>query len=758
MVPGSKVVQPCRGWSSVASIVKDAPLLDCIDEALGPLIDVTESAVATRLRIPVLSLWSRLPFFALFASHLHLRWPGAVKSLPLNPRLGLFPFFASDMELLSRPIYQVLSAQTARQAARMRRFSGVVSAKGDLYPPDWEQAIDRRRNKLEHLVLPASSFISIDHVDDSGDIKPGHRKVIGRVAPRGQVRPRLLVPGRVEVTRHLVRAFSDLDLVLVNAQNIRGRRLAASIAYFLSELSSSVPTLIVASSPADLIFAHVLEPPSSNPVLLSSAGATPELSVKPVNQDRPLLESQFCFATDGLAQKSELLSRVVAQAERTWWATRQSLSIDIPREAAAFETLYADMLIRTPDAELELLEQARQLIAREARNDSIRSERRDAVVSSVVHQAQARTFLVIVRSDAAAEDIKGALATTLDVANADLSALGIDVVSAFGPWPSTPYEACVTAGYFGTSTLDMLFAAGARKAVMIVDPIEARIAVWDIERRFCGVPGLPTKVAAALHSFSATLEPFASPSAEPISLSSLFGEGRHYSGAAIPYTGTAEYVCICFADGSMRQVTANARFEVLGRKLLQLKNVAAKDLHMGDQVVILKDDEHAAFSERLLHVLDQGRFLRDRQARSTWLTTLRAIRANNRVSVAEIRRRMESNGMSIDPTTIRTWLRLGPDDTCAVPEREDVFLAFARAVDMTLPKEVLREWFVGINRLRINHRRIGRELVRAIRGAYFSRLDPVSIAKMEREWGLEAKVLLEAAQVTTVDNVIALSH
>jgi hypothetical protein len=93
-----------------------------------------------------------------------------------------------------------------------------------------------------------------------------------------------------------------------------------------------------------------------------------------------------------------------------------------------------------------------------------------------------------------------------------------------------------------------------------------------------------------------------------------------------------------------------------------------------------------------------------------------------------------------------------------VPEREDVFLAFARALEMALPHELLSEWFAGINRLRINHRRMGRELVRAIRGAYFSRLDPISIAKMEREWGLEATALLEAAQVTTVDSVIPLTH
>ena len=75
---------------------------------------------------------------------------------------------------------------------------------------------------------------------------------------------------------------------------------------------------------------------------------------------------------------------------------------------------------------------------------------------------------------------------------------------------------------------------------------------------------------------------------------------------------------------------------------------------------------------------------------------------------------------------------------------------------ISIPTEILSDWFIGINRLRISHRKIGRELVRAIRGTYLGRLDPVSVAKMEKEWGVEAKTLLEAARVATIDDVIPL--
>jgi hypothetical protein len=171
----------------------------------------------------------------------------------------LFPFFGFDFDLLCRPFYHVQKAQSVRQAARTKRFSADSKSKGELYP-DWEQAVDRWRHKLQHLVLPASSFISVDRVNDGGDIRQGNRQIIGRFAPRGEPRLQMLVPARVEVTRQMIRAFGSLDLVLVNVQNIRGKQLASSIEYFLHEMPDTVPTLIIASSPADLMFVGALAP------------------------------------------------------------------------------------------------------------------------------------------------------------------------------------------------------------------------------------------------------------------------------------------------------------------------------------------------------------------------------------------------------------------------------------------------------------------------------------------------------------------
>jgi hypothetical protein len=238
------------------------------------------------------------------------------------------------MELLSKPLYSVTTARESRKNARTRRFSSANTFQRDFYP-DWEQAVDRRGKRLGPMTLPASSFISIDRVSGNGDIKSGHRQVIGQLAPRGQLKPQFLVPSRVEVTRQLVRAFEDLDLVLVNVQSSRGKQLTSSIGHFLSVIPHTVPMLIVASSPADLIAIDALLAPSGRLEVLCESRREASVQVRPVNHDRVLAERQFCYAIDRLAEKSDLIARLVTQAQRAWWATRQSMSVAPPPEALA---------------------------------------------------------------------------------------------------------------------------------------------------------------------------------------------------------------------------------------------------------------------------------------------------------------------------------------------------------------------------------------------------------------------------------------
>src|SRR5439155_10946445 len=117
----------------------------------------------------------------------------------------------------------------------------------------------------------------------------------------------------------------------------------------------------------------------------------------------------------------------------------------------------------------------------------------------------------------------------------------------------------------------------------------------------------------------------------------------------------------------------------------------AKDLEVGDQVVLLHDDERAAFSENLLRVMDEGRLKGDSQTRSTWITTVRAVRSARPTPASAIKRRLDDAGVEIDLATIKTWLPSASSDVCGVPDRETGFLAFADALGLSLPTELLRE-------------------------------------------------------------------
>ena len=65
---------------------------------------------------------------------------------------------------------------------------------------------------------------------------------------------------------------------------------------------------------------------------------------------------------------------------------------------------------------------------------------------------------------------------------------GIEVLNVFGPWPMMLVEMCVACGYFGTSTVDMMFASGSRAGAIILAIRLRRVSQsGDIEKRFVGV-------------------------------------------------------------------------------------------------------------------------------------------------------------------------------------------------------------------------------------------------------------------------------
>ncbi len=212
-------------------------------------------------------------------------------------------------------------------------------------------------------------------------------------------------------------------------------------------------------------------------------------------------------------------------------------------------------------------------------------------------------------------------------------------------------------------------------------------------------------------------------------------------------------VAILLTDGTRLDVRKNARFEVLGSSVSRLRSVPANELRSGDEVVLLREDSRASFSEKLLATIDIGSLANEAQQRFTWLNIARSIYEQQKPNLRRITERMAETGHPVDYATVRSWLGLSEEDA-AIPERADRFLAFARIIGISLPEDTLVEMYSAIRRLRINHRRIGRELARVIRGVRLGKLGAPTLARIEREWGFSARELLESARVGTVDEVL----
>lgn len=731
-------------------------LLLRIDAELSPLLEAVQEAIDSRSRVPVLSQWRHVRFLPLLAAHLHLRWPGRVRKIGLCPRVGIYPMLG-EQEQYSHRIYSVREVQIATRHARVSRAASALESVG-LYP-DWERAIDRNAERVGGMTLPASSFISIDRATSNGEIRQGTRRVLGRIAPRNQFRPNILIPARSEISRAQVRCFSDVDLVLVNLQNVAGRQLADAISFFLQELPEKLPVVIVASSPAELAGINLSLETAGRIQVLHSNREVPQVSTVIVGRDRPLAERQFAFAIDGLDERGPLIRQLLMHTTRVWWATRQSISEEEPRELEGLRSLFVEARSNAAQQdEIGLLSEAVRLIEQQARHFELRAERRGAIVSAALNDGGS-TQLIIVRSDSAAAELRKKIASEIDVTESDLEVLGIRVQSVFAPWPDESFDGFISAGYFGNKSLDAMFASGASRAILFADPIEARVALFDIERKYKTIPQLPTRLKETLNSIVSTLEAEAAPFADASKLMSiLFDRASHFSSsqASGERLAKAAQILLLFTDGSSLQVSSNSRMEVVGRERLKLQNLAAKDLRVGDQVVLLNEEERDAFSEKLLKLLDNTAFREESSCRRHWLTLLQAMHAQRPISTSEVRDGLALLGYTVDTPTVRSWLPLKSIEACGVPEHSDMFLGLASALGITLENDVLMHWFRGIERLRKRHRRVGRDLARAIRGAYLGRLDPLTIAKMEKEWGIAARALLEAARVAVVDELLPL--
>lgn len=735
-------------------------LLALVDSELHPLIEPTRMAIDTSQPVVALQLWRRTRYASLLPFHLHLRWPDIIERLPLTARITIVPFFDSDLRVANIPLYRVCDANLARRSARWERNENHRAAPGDFVHPDWEQAYDNHRSTLAHLTLPGASFLAIDHITPNGTITKGHRPKLGKFAVRDAPRPYILVPSRSGVATGSALEFAEQDLLIVNVQRLRGRRAVETVRRVLQARGNHSPTLILAASPTDVILTSILDIVPDAPTF--PIGTSPEIervAVTAVGKDRPQVERSFEFAIGGLSGSSTAIDRLVDLAKSAWWETRQGMDIPSEPEPAMRRFLSAlGSLESAAPEEAKLLTACKDVIRRASQDGKVQAERRQAVIDAVINEKGTQGPLVVLRNGAAAATARTEISRALGMEVESLEELGVQARTYLAPQPSGSPDAAVVAGYFGLATLDSALASGARTIHFILDPVEARTAWYGARQmvQYLTRTGV-TKAIGTLEQISKAVALNASGFAEgtEIDISLSLSDGQEsVELPRIDYPPAADEIAVYLTDGTRLDVSPRARFDVLGRVGEHLRSAAAVDLQPDDEIVLVQEDSRALFSEQLMTVVDQGPLKKLAEKRSLWLTMVQSIGTQNRPNIRELGRQMSARGQPTDYAVIRSWVKLSSQSDAVVPARWARFLALAESLGVTLPEESLLELFRAIRKLRTLHRKAGRDLARVIRGAYANKLDAITLARVERDWGLSVRQLLMGARVGVVDEVI----
>ena len=729
-------------------------LPELLAEELPPLFEPAATALRESCLVVVLGGWQATHVAALLPFHAYLGHAPFQDLLPAHPKFGMLSFRPQDSRALEVPIYEITASLDSRRAERVRRASREPRSRSDLIPADWEQGLDRRRGRLRNLLLPASSFMQLLQVTDEGRSKRRPRPILGRMSRRGP-KPTCLTHTRGTISREAAAAFATVDFLLVDIQGLRRAAHIDAIARVMSQRGPRKPTLMLAAGPSDLVplwhqdVVASAQFRSTGPSLQS-----PQTHVRLVGRDRLEAEREFEFAFAGLSGELHD-AKLLRLAKSAWWASRQQLTENgAALELNRFATAYDELASLDP-AKANTLSFGKQLLEREALSPSVRAERREAIIDVSLSARGGQGLFILTRSWSAADALRHDLSQEGWSAS-DLHALG--VVIRPPSWSCEERsETSVATGFFGPQTLDAVLSSRARHLYLVVDPIEVR-ALWFSINTILSILERANDQSAhrAVLSVREEIQRHVPAFVDDIVLNLDFRESVLRSRAVDPVLEPVERgnVAILLADGTRLDVPENARFEVANTMALKLRPARAKDLRSGDEIIVLHDESRIEFSDRLLAVIDQGPLAAAAAARQTWFEILRAARAQRRDRVKDIAEKMTSAGSTAEPASVRTWLP-SPDGTHPlIPDSLEKFLAFASALRIVLPRETLMSFYAEVRRWRDGHRRCGRYLARAIRGAYAGRLDAVMLRRIERDWGMNVRHLMQAAQLATVDKVL----
>jgi hypothetical protein len=721
-----------------------------VDHELAPLFTAATIALRERRRIVVLGLWQLARVVSLLPFHAYVGRTPFHALLPVHPKFGILCFRSEDERILDAPLYDTTAVLEFRRQDRIRRAG--LKTGDSLTPADWEQGLNRRPGRFKNLPLPGSSFVKVVHPATG---RSRRRPVLGRIARYGP-ESTCLFHSRGELTSDAAVALAAVDFLIVDIQGLRAPSRASSVSRLLTCRGSAKPTLVVAAGPSDLVplwEAHNFE--ANEFQTIGEPVTSPHAEVRLVGRDRLQAEREFEYAFGGLSIDDPLDRKLLSLGKSAWWAARQQLSAHgAAHELKRFEQA-VDTVATIDPTKAGSLTLARQLLQREANNTATGSERRQTIVDVSLSAQGGSGLLVLTRNWQAADALRVDLAAE-GWNQADLHALGVVIRPPSWNFQG-PVDAAVAAGFFGPHTTDCALSSRAQHLYFVLDPVETR-ALWFSLGTIRAIleRAQAEKAQAVVRCIRDAIQRHVPAFASDIAVGLDFHESARHSQIANPTLDPVElgYVAILLADGTRLDVPENARFEIVNGVVLKLRTARASELRAGDEILILNDDSRAEFSDRLLTVVDSGPLASAAEARQTWFEILKAVRAASPTSVRTIAEEMTRHGQSVGAYNVRSWLPTAADPSPLTPDSLEKFLAFAAALQIVLPREALVSLYVDIRRWRDGHRKCGRYLVRAIRGAYSSRLDSPTLSRIERDWGMNARQLMQAVELATVDSVL----
>lgn len=722
--------QAGNDWDALVAIRKTAALIQ----------PTFESALESRSLEVVLSLWHRLTDPLATPFQIYLECPEAYGHLGLHPRPLIAPLTRTDEDVLRLALFD---AKRAREIRRPIRLALAGTRNPSQKRTDWEDAIVERPTRIPNK-SPALSFQCLEVVGKNGIARRLSRPVIGRYASRKMLRDSVLAVARGPLNSAMHKTIAPADCSFLSVQGIRGRTTLGLVRSLIEAVSDRAGVL-VAATPSELFeLAEGGWPTFRKVHVIGAMPVSTEVHVVLLAPQRQQLDRLFAAATEGLESYSPTTARLLELGKSAWWAAVRSVSTDERLEPAVSGFLAAtERAAQTQPDDAERFRALVEVVLSVMHDETRAAERRNAAIAAA--EAGAETILVPTKATQHALELEPALQN-----------LGLRFLTATEAWRTTPVRHLAVLGVTGSPSLDAMLALRPEHLTIIVDPVEARVAVallskWAAYLRGAGAP------QSILDLIVNALQPVAAPTGTESPVISLdFGSfttgggGVGIQGALAP---EGDLVRVRFVDGTDIVCSRTSRFDVVADGSNRLESRPAGDLEAGDEILMVASHDARVFSEHLIDALDAGKLADAAAQRKALLRLIRRAAEEHSLGGRAIARSLfKSKAIRVSPEAVGAWLRGAVGDATVANTRRNLE-AVLEVLRVELPADTLDTYWSAVRAVRAGHRLAGRQVVHAIRAAAAGRLGAQTMFRIERDYGWNIRQLIQAAQALVVDEV-----